>query len=509
MTFTTLTFTLFLALVFALYWTIKARTAQNVLLLVASYIFYAAWDYRFCAILLMSSLLDYFVGLRMGRTEGRKARRALLGISLAWNLGALCFFKYFNFFMENFRLAAESVGWRVSLPALRIILPVGISFYTFKSLSYTIDVYRRQIRPTTRALEYLAYVSFFPQLLAGPIDRAAHLLPQFLKQRRFDYARAVDGCRQILWGFFKKMALADNLTPIVDRAYNAPQGVSGPQLMLATACFAWQIYCDFSAYSDIAIGTAKLLGFDSMRNFAYPYFAQSMAEFWRRWHISLTSWFRDYVYFSLGGVRGTPLRRSVNVVITFLLSGLWHGASWNFLIWGGLNGLALVPEMFRGGPGKRRKPEIGPDKKRMEAGAGKAEGEPKRKKKPDEGLLPSPRQLWQMLTTFAIACLIWVFFRAETLRDSLIIYRRMLADLLKLSAYRSMPGMLYASPIGPRVGLFLLAFIAVEWAQRRREHPLAFALRPQALRWAIYTALILITLRYGMQASGQFVYFKF
>lgn len=481
MTFTTLTFTLFFAIVFALYWSVRQRRLQNVLLLLASYIFYVSWDYRFCAILLASSLIDYGVGRGLEKLERQSSRRALLGISLGWNIGVLCFFKYANFFLENFHALTRAIGWQVSPPLLNIILPIGVSFYTFKTLTYTIDVYRRQLKPTPHVIDYLTYVAFFPQLLAGPIDRAANLLPQLSAERKFSYPVAVDACRQILWGFVKKIALADNLSPIVNHAYASPATTPGPHLMLATICFAFQIYCDFSAYTDIAIGTTKLLGFGSMRNFAYPYFSQSMAEFWRRWHISLTSWFRDYVYFSLGGVRGTPTRRAVNVVITFLLSGLWHGASWNFIVWGGLNGLAIVPEMFR----KRRKP-VGADK-----------------------TLPSPRVLVNILVTFAITCLIWVFFRAATLSQAVMVYKRMLFDVANIQAYKH-PGLILAySPIGYVVFLFLFAFIGAEWLQRRHEHPLTLDSWPRPLRWAVYTGLILIAFRYGLQATGQFVYFRF
>lgn len=481
MTFTTFTFTLFFVIVFALYWTLKRRRLQNVVLLVASYIFYSSWDFRFCVILLASSLIDYSVGRGLEKFARPSSRRALLGISLAWNIGVLCFFKYANFFLENFQAMAQAIGWRFNPPLLKIILPIGVSFYIFKTLTYTIDIYRRQLRATPHVIEYLAYVAFFPQLLAGPIDRAANLLPQFFSERQFEYQLAVDGCRQILWGFVKKTVLADNLSTIVGHAYTSPATTAGPHLMLATICFAFQIYCDFSAYSDISIGTAKLLGFRSMRNFAYPYFSHSMAEFWRRWHISLTSWFRDYVYFSLGGVRGTLPRRIVNVIITFLLSGLWHGASWNFLIWGALNGVAIVPEMFR--------------KKRKAAGA--------------EKLLPEPRVVVKILTTFGIACLIWVFFRATTLSQAMTVYKRMFSDLGNLHAYRH-PGFILAySPIGYVLFLFLFVFIGMEWLHRQHEHPLTLDSWPRPLRWAAYTGLLAIIFRYGFQATGQFVYFRF
>lgn len=485
MSFTTLSFTLFFATVFGLYWALGERRRQNLLLVVASYVFYMAWDYRFCVILLASSVIDYGVGLGLETFERRFQRRALLAISLVWNLGMLAFFKYANFFIENLQAMGQAIGWHVNLPLMRIILPIGISFYTFKTLTYTIDVYRRQVKATPHLIEYLAYVAFFPQLLAGPIDRAASLLPQFHTDRQFNHNEAVDGCRQILWGFFKKMVLADNLSPIVDHVYASPATTPGPHLALATVFFAFQIYCDFSAYSDIAIGIARLLGFKSMRNFAYPYFSQSMAEFWRRWHISLMTWFRDYVYFALGGVRGTPIRRAANVVITFVLSGLWHGASWNFLIWGGLNGVAILPEMFR-----KRSSRVG-------------------KATTGNKLFPTPKMLVNILVTFGITCLIWIFFRAPTLQQALTVYKNMFLDLLNLEAYRTLGTLLKHSPISNRILLFLALFIFVEWIQRRREHPLQIDVWPQPLRWTTYTALILLTLRYGMQNTGEFVYFRF
>jgi len=483
MIFTTLTFILFLAAVFGLYWTVRKRTPQNVLLLIASYAFYASWDYRFCALILTNSLIDYAVGLGLGQAERLRVRRALLAVSLGCNLGLLVFFKYFNFLVDNLQIFLNSVGWHASLPTLKILLPVGISFYTFKTLSYTIDVYRRQMKPTPYLIEYLAFVSFFPQLLAGPIDRAAHLLPQFLVPRQFNYGLIVAGCRQILLGFFKKMVLADSLTPVVNLAYNSPETASGPQLIIATVCFAFQIYLDFSAYSDIAIGSAKLLGFDSMQNFAYPYFSQTMVKFWRRWHISLTTWFRDYVYFSLGGVRGTRLRRAFNLIVTFTLSGLWHGASWNFLIWGALNGIFIVPEMFHK---RRRKVAI-----------------------VDRGL-PSPKTALSILATFAIACLTWVFFRAQTLSQAILILKKIFFDIWNLAAYRAITMPSTAFPIGRKIFIFLAIYIFIEWLQRHREHPLTLDFLPQTVRWATYTALIWMTLYFGTRTSGAlFIYFQF
>lgn len=484
MTPTTLTFTLFFLAVFTLYWWLHKPAHQNGLLLVSSYVFYAAWDYRFCAILLASSLIDYSVARGLEKVDRRSSRRALLAVSLIWNLGVLCFFKYANFFLENFQQLTQLIGWRVSAPLLKVVLPVGVSFFTFKTLSYTIDIFRWQLKATPNVVAYMAYVAFFPQLLAGPIDRAANLLPQLLAKRAFNYEGAVDGCRQILWGLFKKKIVADNLGPIVDHVYRSVPTMPGPHLGLATLLFAFQIYCDFSAYSDIAIGVTKLLGFTSVRNFAYPYFSQSMAEFWRRWHISLMNWFRDYVYFPLGGLRGKPLRRSLNLIVTFLLSGLWHGASWNFLIWGGLNGCYVLPTMFS---------------------KSKNRGHTRKSNK----LLPSPKVLLNMIFVFLLVCTTWIFFRAQTVTEAAIIYKKLFLEIARFDAYRTL-GMLFDhSPIRKRIIFFLALAIGAEWLQREREHPLYLDYLPRILRWTTYTILLMLILRYGMQTAGEFVYFRF
>jgi alginate O-acetyltransferase complex protein AlgI len=492
MAFTTPTYLLFLALIFALYWASKRGASQNLVLLVASYAFYATWDSRFGALLLGTSLVDYSVGIGLARTNHQGARRALLLLSLCVNLGALALFKYFNFFIENFHLLARTVGWRTDPLLLKLMLPVGISFYTLKSLGYTIDVYKRRTKATTDLIAYLAYVAFFPQLLAGPIDRAGNLLRQLLEGRRFVYATAVDGCRQILWGLFKKMLLADNLAPIVQLAYGEAATRPGPQLLLATICFAFQIYCDFSAYSDIAIGSAKLLGIESLPNFAYPYFSLSPAQFWRRWHISLTTWFRDYVYFSMGGVRGSAPRRAFNVMSTFVLSGLWHGASWNFLIWGGINGAAVLPAMLRRSP------------KRVQA-------EYAQQQQP--GHIPSPQVLLKMLLTFSFICLAWVFFRAQTLSDAVLIIKKIFVDALNPAAYRGITSLLhpYADyPLaGKKIILFLSAFVLVEWIQRHRPHPLTLDDWPGAARWLVYHGLIFLVLYFGTYFVTGFYYYQF
>ena len=342
MAFISIIFAIFFPIVFLAYWALRGRRHQNLLIVVASLFFYGWWDWRFVGLLLVSALVDYNVARRLMTTEGAQARRRLLAVSLATNLGILGFFKYCGFFVENFHALMEALGVHTSLPVLHIILPLGVSFYTFQTLGYTIDVYRRNLAACDHPVDFLAFISFFPLLVAGPIERASHLLPQFGRPRTFTLDQAVDGCREILWGLFKKMVIADNLAMVVERAYADPAGKSGLLLALATFFFAVQIYCDFSGYSHIARGTARLLGFELMRNFALPYFSRGVGEFWRRWHISLSTWFRDYLFIPLGGSQGTRARTATNILIVFVISGLWHGADWNFILWGALNGLGVA-----------------------------------------------------------------------------------------------------------------------------------------------------------------------
>ncbi|HKC66195.1 MAG TPA: MBOAT family O-acyltransferase [Pyrinomonadaceae bacterium] len=486
MALTTPTYLLFFSICFALYWLARKRDLQNGLLVIFSYIFYATWDSRFGLLLFITSLIDYSVGLSLARTKSLSARRALLALSICSGLGALAFFKYFNFFAENLRSLAELVGWHFDLATLNFLLPVGISFYTFKSLSYTIDVYRRDVEPTANLTAYLAYVAFFPQLLAGPIDRAGNLLQQLLVDRRFNYERTVAGCRQILWGLFKKMVLADNLAPVVNLAYAQAAARPGPHLLFATICFAFQIYCDFSAYSDIAIGCARLLGLESVINFAHPYFSESPVEFWRRWHISLMSWFRDYVFFPLGGIRRSRLRRAFNVLLTFLLSGLWHGASWNFIIWGGINGVAVLPAAFR---------------RRRERGLQKSANQP----------WSSVLKASKILLTFLFICLTWVFFRAPDLPTAFLILRKIFAEALNISAYRSISGLAYPYVDYPLAGrklfLFLFGFIVIEALQNYRLVNLERW--PGIIRWLVYNGLLFLIFYFGTYMVGQFYYYQF
>ncbi|MBW4538646.1 MAG: MBOAT family protein [Myxacorys chilensis ATA2-1-KO14] len=488
MTFTTLTFILLLAIAFTTYWSIKQRSYQNIFLIIVSYIFYGWWDYRFCFLLFFSSLVDYVAGYYLARLEDPKWRRLLLGLSLIFNLGILGFFKYWNFFADSLSRALGSVGWQVDAFSLNVILPLGISFYTFQTLTYTIDIYRRQLQPARNLINYLCYLSFFPQLVAGPIERASHLLPQVERDRQFNYARSVDGCQQMLWGFFKKMAIADNLAPIVERAYASPGGMSGPQLAFATVLFAFQIYCDFSAYSDIAIGTARLFGFDLMQNFAYPYFSQSISEFWRRWHISLSTWLKDYVYIPLGGSRVAPIRRSLNVMITFLLSGLWHGASLNFVIWGGIHGALIILEPLWGAKSALKATDIPGGERR----------------------LPNFSTVFRIVLTFTLTCFAWIFFRAQSGQTAALIIRKILTEPFQLAAYQSFGTIFSTSPLEPQILITLLiGFIAAEWMQRHKTYPLQIEKWHAPLRWLVYTALFWITLFWGTWNTGEFVYFQF
>src|SRR6266446_5987623 len=487
MTFTTLTFLLFLSVVFPLYWCLKDRVWQNILLLLASYFFYGWWDYRFCFLMFFTSLLDYSIGLLIYRTEVLRWRRFLLIFNIICNVGVLGFFKYFNFFADNFQIFAASLGWHVHPVTVKILLPAGISFYTFQAMSYTIDIYRRKMEPTSHLVEYLAFISFFPHLVAGPIMRAAHLLPQFLVPRHFCYADAVDGCRQILWGFCKKMMVADNLAPYVDMAYANPRALPGPQLALATVCFAFQIYCDFSAYSDIAIGTAKLFGFDLMQNFAYPYFSQTMTEFWRRWHISLSTWFRDYVYIALGGGYVSRWRRALNVLITFLLSGFWHGAAWNFVVWGGLNGLSVLPDTVRSTKKTLRADDVPAGDHRF----------------------PPLGTLIRMLRTFILTCIFWIFFRAHTLSDALTVLQHIGRDAFSLPAYRTLFTAISSTcPLGRKVLLLMSILVYLEWRQREYPHPFTFDNWSQPVRWIAYTGLLWTILYWGAHSPAQFIYFQ-
>ncbi|GAB3655361.1 MBOAT family protein [Echinicola sediminis] len=481
MLFNSFEFLIFLPLVFLVYWFVfqKYLKAQNAFLLLASYVFYGWWDWRFLGLIAISSFVDFFCGLQIGKAEQSKRKKQFyLGLSLAVNLGLLGFFKYFNFFIGSTIEMMNAIGFQANPYSLSLILPVGISFYTFQTMSYTIDVYKEKLKPAKDIIAFFAYVSFFPQLVAGPIERATQLLPQFYKKRAFTYSEGMEGMRQILWGLFKKMVIADNCAMFVDQVFSNPADQSGSSLILGAIFFSFQIYGDFSGYSDIAIGTAKLFGFDLMRNFAYPYFSRDVAEFWRRWHISLSTWFRDYVYIPLGGSKKGPGRNMGNVFIIFLVSGLWHGANWTFLFWGGLNALYFLPLLLRNT--NRDNLEIVAKGRNW----------------------PSLKELGQVLFTFALMTLTWVFFRSPDMQSAWAYLMGIFSpDLFSIPNLDKRTYLLLAL-----IGFFVL----VEW--RGRESDFAIQrmglFRPAVLRYGFYYSLIIIIFLLATDEQ-EFIYFQF
>jgi len=483
MLFNSLDFAIFLPLVFLLYWGVtgRSRKAQNVLIVAASYVFYGWWDWRFLFLLIFSSLLDYTIGLALPRTNRPRMRKLLLGTSLVANLGLLGLFKYFNFFIENFTTAFSFFGQSIPIQSLNIILPVGISFYTFQTLSYTIDIYRREMEPTRDPIAFMAFVGFFPQLVAGPIERARNLLPQFLQSRHFSRSQAVDGLRQMLWGLFKKMVIADNCAIHANEIFSQSDQMPGSVLLLGAVFFAFQIYGDFSGYSDIAIGTARLLGFRLTQNFATPYFSRDIAEFWRRWHITLTTWFRDYVYIPLGGSRRGTAISIRNLFLVFLVSGFWHGANWTFLAWGALNAAYFLPLMLWGR--NRKHLRIVAEGRR----------------------LPSLRDLGLMGSTFLLTLPAWILFRSANLTQAFSILKTIGSrSLLILPA----PGQLVAES---QTLLLIGFFMSIEWIGR--ETPFALSQigvqwrRPA--RWLFYAFLLFLIGLFAPTDETPFIYFQF
>ncbi|NNJ55904.1 MAG: MBOAT family protein, partial [Bacteroidia bacterium] len=392
MLFNSLDFGVFLLINFIVYWFVfrKNLRLQNFQIVVASYVFYGWWDWRFLSLIAFSTLTDYFIGNLLSTLKAKRSRRILVLISLFINLGLLGFFKYYNFFLGSFIDAFSFFGYQIKANSLNIVLPVGISFYTFQTLSYTIDVYRNKLAPTKDLIAFSAFVSFFPQLVAGPIERATNLLPQFFSTRKFNYKDAVNGMRQILWGLFKKVVIADNCAKFANEIFNNSEMYSGSTLIIGGVFFAFQIYGDFSGYSDIAIGTSRLFGFKLKRNFAFPYFSRDIAEFWRRWHISLSTWFRDYLYIPLGGSKGGTGSKIRNTFVIFVVSGFWHGANWTFIVWGLLNALYFIPLLLRNK--NRRNLDIVAIERKF----------------------PNIKELLNISSTFLLTTLAWIFFRADT-----------------------------------------------------------------------------------------------
>jgi alginate O-acetyltransferase complex protein AlgI len=483
--FNSISFGIFLPVVFLLYWALtkKGVKAQNILLLAASYFFYACWDWRFLFLLSFSIVLDYFTGHKIAGATGERSKKTWLWLSICINLGFLGLFKYYNFFAESFAYAISNLGFHTSTWTLKVILPLGISFYTFHGLSYVFDIYRGKVRPEKSFIDYALFVSFFPLLVAGPIERATHLLPQVREKRTFDYAKAVDGLRQILWGLFKKVVIADSCAQFANMAFDHSTAYPGSILILGAFFFAFQIYCDFSGYSDIALGTARLFGIELLRNFAFPYFSRDIAEFWRRWHISLTSWFRDYVYIPLGGSKVSKWKQVRNIFIVFLLSGLWHGANFTFLAWGAINAFYFLPLLLM----KKNRTHLDIVAKGR--------------------LMPSAREVIQMFITFCLTTFAWIFFRSVTLANAFSYVKGIFSK-----PFFGFPGMPKASLWAAGTTLCLIAaFTVVEWCGREQPYAIARTAyswgRP--LRWGVYAFIIFMIGMFMQSTETPFIYFQF
>lgn len=481
MIFNSIDFAIFLPIVFFLYWFVFQRNlkAQNLLIVLASYVFYGWWDWRFLALIIFSTIVDYSIGKQLNVTPKQIHRKVLLWLSVLINIGFLSFFKYYNFFLENFLATFRFFGYSIQSNSLNIILPVGISFYTFQTLSYTIDIYKRKLEPTKDFVSFAAFVSFFPQLVAGPIERASNLLPQFFLKRKFDNARAVDGMRQILWGLFKKVVIADNCAQFVNQIFNNSEVYTGTTLFLGAIFFAFQIYGDFSGYSDMAIGTSRLFGFNLKQNFAFPYFSRDIAEFWRRWHISLTTWFRDYLYIPLGGSRGGYWIKIRNTFIIFIVSGFWHGANWNYIVWGVINAFYFLPLLLTN-KNRNYLDIIAKDR-----------------------YVPTIKEFANMSMTFFLITNSWIIFRAENMSQAMsYIYR--LYSTLTIS-----PGAIFLSQY-LEIQLLILFFIGIEWLGRGNKHALEkfpnYFHKP--IRWSFY-CLLCISIYYFKGDQQEFIYFQF
>lgn len=471
MLFNSVTFLLFFVLFFFLYWFVTGKSFrwQNILILVASYIFYGWWDWRFVFLLILSTLIDYFFGLAIYQSSTRK--KLYLWLSVANNLVILGFFKYYNFFAESFQQMSQKMGWETHPYILEIVLPVGISFYTFHGMSYVFDIYNGKLKPTSNFIEYAVFVCFFPLLVAGPIERANHLLPQVIKPRTFQYSQAMEGMRLILWGLFKKLVVADSLAVIVNQIFGHQESYSGATLVLGAVYFAFQIYGDFSGYTDIALGTAKLLGFELLTNFKFPYFSRDIAEFWRRWHISLSSWFRDYVYIPLGGSKDGKWGSLKNIFIIFLLSGFWHGAKWTYVVWGGYHALLYVPLFLLNVNRKHSDKIVAHDR-----------------------MLPTLKEFFQMTLVFGMVTVGWVVFRSSSLVDAAHYFEGMTRNL-------------FAMPKETDGLKLVVLFLILDWFARKDERkPHAF------VRDEVYIILLTIALLIfgkGTNENIEFIYFQF
>lgn len=484
MLFNSIEFLIFLPVVFVAYWLIfkKNTQSQNILIIIASYIFYGWWDWRFLILIILSTVIDYLVGQQIYINADKKNKsKHWLWVSVFFNLSLLGFFKYFNFFIDSFIDMFDVFGYQIkSVWTLKIILPVGISFYTFQTMSYSFDIYYKKLTPTKNFIAFMAFVSFFPQLVAGPIERASNLLSQISNARKFKYEQAVSGFKLILWGFFKKLVIADSFAPIVDDIFANYTDYPASTLVLGVCLFSFQVYGDFSGYSDIAIGTAKLFGIELMSNFKFPNFSRNVAEYWQRWHISLSTWFRHYLYIPLGGSRVSKLKSVRNIIIIFLVSGFWHGANWTFIFWGGLHALFFIPVFLMG---------------RNRIYADNIVGE--------KTIFPTIKEISQVLLTFTLVTFSRVFFRSPSLTDSFKYLNQIGSD------FRYAP---YAHPLGYRMldfYILLAVFIFYEYLIRKDERN-PFKFKSRTLRFVLYVTVTLgILLFYNDDANRSFIYFQF
>ena len=478
MLFNSINFAIFLPVVFILYWFFAKNNlkVQNALLLVSSYVFYGWWDYRFLFLLVFSTFLDFYTGLKIYNGANKKIKKTWLIISIGINLGFLCFFKYFNFFIDSFVPLIEAIGFKTHIWTFNLILPVGISFYTFHGLSYVFDIYHNKTSPTKNFIDYSVFVSFFPLLIAGPIERATHLLPQVQRPRTFNYIYAIEGLKQILWGLVKKVVIADSCAEYANIIFNNAGNYNGSTLLIGALLFTFQIYGDFSGYSDIALGTAKLFGFDLLKNFNFPYFSRDIAEFWRRWHISLSSWFRDYLYIPLGGSKGGIWKKIRNTFVIFIVSGFWHGANWTFIIWGILHAIYFLPLLL-----------LNRNRQNLEI---VAQGK----------FLPAIKDILNIGVTFLLVVFGWIFFRAADISHAI--------NYISILFSKS----LFSTPeIFPRyIFFYIIIFMLLEWWGREEINPINKLLQstPKITRWIFYCLLIILIL-YFSDKEQQFIYFQF
>jgi len=486
MIFNSIYFAIFLVVVYILYWFVLRNNFkfQNILLLSSSFFFYSCWDYRFLFLLVFSITLDYYSGIKINESGSHRTKSFWFWLSISVNLGFLAIFKYYNFFVSSFEEALSHLGIHVNLWTLNVILPVGISFYTFHGLSYVIDIYKGRAKPVTEIVDYALFVSFFPLLVAGPIERATHLLPQIQKKRNFNYSETVDGLRQILWGLFKKIVIADNCAEFVNIIFNNSNNLQGSILVIGAILFSFQIYGDFSGYSDIALGTARLFGVELLKNFSFPYFSRDIAEFWRRWHISLSSWFRDYLYIPLGGSVGDSFMKIRNTFVVFLVSGFWHGAKWTFIVWGFLHAVYFLPLLLL----KKNRNNIDIVAK--------------------DRLFPSFTDVINIGVTFSLVTFAWIFFRADNIAHAL----RYIRNIVSSSLF-SFPEVIIFNTTAYSISIIcsmIVLFITIEWIGRENSYAIEKVgttwRRP--LIWTFYYALV-FSIIFFTGHEQQFIYFQF